>query len=214
MSMKKLIKKYMNKISEYIGRQCGNPHGIVGRICCLSMNIINSPMYRTIISDVKADHKSRILDVGCGNGFFISQLCKNTKARLYGIDISDDMIHATAVRNRKAVAEKRLRLSVGNCCNLKFRDSAFDTVTTINTIYFWNDTVKGLSEIRRVLKDNGVFYNAVYTKEWLKKIPYTRNVFKFFEKDDYIKLSKKAGFSSVEVREIVEGKSYIIKYTK
>ena len=44
----------------------------------------------------------------------------------------------------------------------------------MNTIYFWNDTIKGLQEVHRVLKDGGVFYNAVLTKENLDKLFYTK----------------------------------------
>lgn len=201
------------KFSEYIGKQFGNPHGIVGKICCLIMNTINSIMYKNIVADVKADKNSHILDIGCGNGFLIRKLYQKNKCHLYGTDISEDMIRTTARRNKKAVENGAVKLSVGNCCNLSFADNTFDTVTTINTIYFWDDTLKGLSEIKRVLKDNGVFYNVVYSKEWLEKSSYTRNCFKLFEKSDYIRLGKKAGFQSVSVKKISE-KAYIIRYIK
>ena len=204
----------MFKLSEYIGRQCGNPHGIIGKICCLIMNIINNMMYKNIISDIISDKNIRILDIGCGNGFFIRQLFRNTKAHIYGIDISEDMINTTARRNRKAITQGHLKLRAGNCCNLPYNDKTFDVVTSINSIYFWNDTLKGLSEIKRVLRNDGVFYNAVYSKKFLKKLPYTRKYFKLFRKSDYITLGKKAGFSSVELKEIVAGESYIIKYIK
>ena len=41
----------------------------------------------------------------------------------------------------------------------------FSRVLSINTIYFWNDAVKGLSEIRQVLKHGKSFYNVLYTNE-------------------------------------------------
>lgn len=201
------------KFSEYIGRQFGNPHGIVGKICCLIMNTINTMMYKNIVADVKSNKSSHILDIGCGNGYLINRLSRKTNAYLYGIDISEDMICTTSKRNKKAVASGMVKLSVGNCCNLSFADNTFDTVTTINTIYFWDDSLKGLSEIYRVLKDNGIFYNAVYSKEWLGKLSYTRNCFKLFEKSDYIKLGKKAGFKSVSIKKISD-KAYIIRYIK
>ena len=90
----------------------------------------------------------------------------------------------------------------------------FDAITTINTIYFWDDTLKGLEEIYRTLKIGGIFYNAVYSKEFLKKLSYTKKGFKFFEKEDYITLGKKAGFSDVFIKEIIKRKSYIISYVK
>ena len=58
---------------------------------------------------------------------------------------------------------------MGDCCNLDFPTEMFDAVTSVNTIYFWSDTVKGLTEINRVLKDKGIFVSADYSQEWLKK---------------------------------------------
>lgn len=45
----------MSKFTEYIGGQFGNPHGFVGKICCLIMNTINRAMYKKTVSllDVK-----------------------------------------------------------------------------------------------------------------------------------------------------------------
>lgn len=90
----------------------------------------------------------------------------------------------------------------------------FDAITTVNTIYFWNDTTKGLEEIYRTLKKDGTFNNAVYSRAFLKKLSYTKKGFKFFEKEDYISLGKKAGFSKIFIKEIINGKSYIISYKK
>lgn len=115
---------------------------------------------------------------------------------------------------QKAVEQGRVVLSLGDCCNLDFQTEMFDAVTSVNTIYFWSDTVKGLSEINRVLKDRGIFVSAVYSQEWLKKLSYTKKGFRFFSKKDYISDGKKAGFSEVIIEEIVNGKSYIIKYIK
>lgn len=55
---------------------------------------------------------------------------------------------------------------------------------------------------------------AVYSQEWLKRMSYTKKGFKFFSKEDYISDGKKAGFSKVIIEEIVNGKSYLIKYVK
>lgn len=50
MKIRKVRHNDMGKISEYIGSQCGNPRGFVGKVCCLIMNIINNSMYRMVIS--------------------------------------------------------------------------------------------------------------------------------------------------------------------
>lgn len=204
----------MKTLKKYIGSQFGNPRGFIGKVCCFIMNTINKAMYLTIISAVKADCKSKILEIGYGNGYLIQLLYKKTGATIYGIDSSSDMLEIAGKRNRKVIAKKKIHLSVGDCCNLKFQDKMFDIVTSVNTIYFWSDPVIGLSEIYRTLKENGVFYNVVYSKEWLQTLSYTKYGFHFFEKRDYIELGKKAGFSQVSIKEIASNKSYMIRYIK
>ena len=61
----------MSKFSEYIGSQFGNPRGLIGKICCIGMNIINKPMYRNTVAQMNFDKGDKILDIGYGNGFLL-----------------------------------------------------------------------------------------------------------------------------------------------
>lgn len=198
----------MGKISKYIGSQFGNPRGLVGKMCCIAMNIINRKMYMKIVSYL-SDEKE-ILDIGYGNGFLVREIYSKTSAKIKGIDISEDMLIAASNRNRKGVNCKDIELSIGDCCKLIYEDETFDAVTTVNTIYFWSDTVKGLSEIKRVLCDNGVFYNAVYTKDWMSKTSYTKEGFRLFEKEEYIEMAKAVGFRDVTIVDIIEGTNFLV----
>jgi ubiquinone/menaquinone biosynthesis C-methylase UbiE len=200
--------------TEYIGRQFSNPHGLVGKACCLAMNIINGKLYAKTSDAILKNSCKNVLDIGFGNGRLENMLLKHPNIVINGIDISEDMLEIATKRNKASIEDGRLSLSIGDCCNLEFPDKMFDAVTSINTIYFWSDTEKGISEIYRVLKPNGIFANAVYSQESLKKLSYTKNVFKFFSKSDYVSHGKKAGFSSVTIEEISGGKSYLIKYIK
>lgn len=198
----------MSRLSKYIGSQFGNPRGFIGKICCLAMNIINRKMYHSIAN--KLTDEKIILDIGYGNGYLISKIYKRTKAKIYGIDISLDMLKTATKRNQKGIEKGDIKLAVGDCCSLEFDDKLFDVVSTVNTIYFWSNTIKGLTEIFRVLKNNGVFYNAVYTKRWMTRTAYTKEGFKLFEKEEYIQMAKSIGFSSVEIIDIVEGTNFLI----
>lgn len=167
----------MSKFTEYIGSQFGNPRGVVGAICCVIMNFINRAMYKNTVSLVNVKSDDKVLDIGFGNGYLLQRLYGQIKCDLYGIDISEDMVTAATARNKTAADAGKLHLQIGDCCDLPFDESSFAAVTSINTVYFWNNTVKGLSEIRRVLKPGATFYNVVYTKEWLDKLSYTKKGF-------------------------------------
>ena len=204
----------MSKFTEYIGSQFGNPRGFVGKVCCVIMNVINKSMYKNTVSVIEMSSDGNILDIGYGNGYLLNLVYKKTKANLYGIDISEDMKIQATKRNKKALGDGKLFLDIGDCCDLKYADDFFEAVTSINTVYFWEDTVKGLSEIHRTLKSGGSFYNVVYTKEWLDKLSYTENGFKKFEPDELASLGKAAGFEKIQVKDIVKGKSFVVIYTK
>lgn len=204
----------MSKITEYIGSQFGNPRGIIGFICCKCMNIINKKMYKKTVSLLSLDKNHKLLDIGYGNGYLLKLADKSFSCKLYGIDISEDMKKLAEKRNKRASKENRLNLEVGDCCNLKFADNSFNAISSINTVYFWSDTVKGLSEIYRCLVPGSFFINAVYTKEWLTKTKMAEKGFKKFEPEELIQLGKQAGFENIKVINIVKDKSFAIVYKK
>lgn len=204
----------MSKLNDYIGSQFGNPHGIIGFFCCKCMNIINQQMYKKTVSILSLNKNQKLLDIGYGNGYLLRLADKAFGCQLFGIDISEDMKTLATKRNKHAASENRLHLEVGDCCNLNFPDSTFDSVSSINTVYFWADTVKGLSEIRRCLLPGGTFVNAVYTKEWLTHTHMAEKGFKKFTPDDLVELGKQAGFTDISVTEIVKGRNFAVIYKK
>lgn len=204
----------MSKFTEYIGSQFGNPRGFAGKICCVIMNVINIAMYQNTVAAMDISPGEMVLDIGYGNGFLLQKVYKKCRTDLYGIDVSEDMKRQAERRNHKALEEGHLNLQVGDCCQLPYEENIFSAISSVNTIYFWDDTVRGLFEIRRVLKPGKSFYNVVYTKEWLDKLSYTKNGFKKFEPEELIQLGKQAGFEKMEVKPIVKGKSFAVVYTK
>ncbi len=204
----------MSRFSEYIGQQFGNPHGVVGFFFCKLMNIINRSMYKETVSLLVLSREQALLDIGYGNGYLLHLADRKFNCRLYGIDISEDMKTLAQKRNKRADKQGRLNLEIGDCCNLQFENEKFDAVSSINTVYFWPDTVKGLSEIKRCLQSGGIFINVVYTKEWLDALKYTEKGFKKFEPEELIELGKEAGFENIEVRQIVKDKSFAVVYRK
>lgn len=204
----------MSKIGDYCASQCGNPRGVIGKIMTWGMNRANNVMYHGIVQNIKLSDDTKILDVGFGNGYLEKLICKKEKCTIYGIDISEDMVRVASENNKKDIADGNIHFSVGDCCGLEFEDNYFDIVTTINTIYFWNDTIQGLQEIYRVLNDKGVFYNAVLTKESLDKVFYTKNGFKKFELNEYVEMGKQVGFKNISYKKLGKDYGLLIIYEK
>ena len=203
-----------NALPRFIGSQFRNPKGLIGKICGLILNLMNQSLYNKVVHTISLSSSSIVLDIGYGNGYFIHQLFKTFKPTIYGIDLSDSMLLAATNRNKKGIAQGRIHLSIADCCHLPFPDNTFHAITTINTIYFWDNVQQGLSEIYRTLQPNGLFYNVIYTKEWLQQLVFTQTGFSFYDLEQYVKLGKQVGFTQIEIVEIDPCKSYMLIYRK
>lgn len=134
----------MSKFSEYLSNQCGNPHGLVGRIMTRAMNRANNAMYKGIVNELEIQDNLRIFDVGFGNGYLETLIIKKGKCYIEGIDISEDMVKKAISINHKYVEAGNMKFKLGDCCSMDYKERSFDVVTTMNTIYFWEDTRKGM----------------------------------------------------------------------
>ena len=112
----------------------------------------NEKYWKNVIPDFvsryKLDSSSKVLDVGCGKGFFIYDLIKEIPG-IYcrGIDIS-----SYAIEN--SMTEVKNNLLIGNAKSLPFENNTFDLVISINTVHNLVRPECGisLSEIERVSK--------------------------------------------------------------
>lgn len=98
-----------------------------------------------------AKPKSKILDVGCGVGFFMGKLVEEVPgARLYGVDYS-----AYNIRQAKKL-NKNFVLKTGNIEDgMPFKDGEFDIVYAAELIEHLVNPDAFLNETNRILKKNG-----------------------------------------------------------
>lgn len=200
----------MKVLIQYISKQFGKPSGIGGQISTFLMNCLNRKLYHSIIQNLKIDKRDTILDIGFGNGFLLKKVAEQNPNKVLGIEISKDMLWVAGKRNAVFIQNGKVELTESNVMNLPFADSSIDKIYTVNTIYFWKDCSKGFSEIFRVLKSDGLFLNAVYTKKWLDKLPITRYGFVKFTATELKELIERNGFSEVQIIEIQKNKSLCI----
>jgi len=197
-------------MKKYWARQFGKPTGFGGRIATFIMNRANGANYKAVVETVPKS--GEILDIGFGNGYLIKKLSANSDATIYGVDISADMVKNATKRNKKAVKEGKVVLTLGLVDNIPF-DAQFDFIYTVNTVYFWQDLKAGLSHIKEKLKDGGTFINVLFTKEFLAKHSYTQYGFTKYEPQELLAVTAEAGFST-EIIEIEKAKSFFVKATK
>jgi SAM-dependent methyltransferase len=196
---------------KYVGANFANPAGVGGKISTKIMNIINRKQYKVVLDNIRLEQNNCILDIGFGNGYLIKKLIGgNIPIKIYGIEISKDMKRKVERENTKNIQNGTLYLCVENINKTSFENSLFDKIYTVNTIYFWTELDKCFSEIKRILKPNGIFLNVLYTKKYLDKIVYTKYGFAKYTTDDITNLTENSCMSIIETIEIKKDKSYCI----
>ncbi len=143
---------------EFIDRQYKTPKGIIGTFIGEKMVRQHKTETNWSLELMNVQQGDRILELGCGAGFAMKLILeKDLAEEIVGLDISPTIIRSARMRNKKAINEKRAKLVQANLNNLPFHNENFNTVFSIQTIYFWTDIAATLSEIFRVLKPEGVF---------------------------------------------------------
>lgn len=108
---------------------------------------------RRIVEELDLKNDEKILEVGCGNGYYLNLLNKlGFNLILVGIDND-----ALALRDaRKIIRDNRVKLELADANKLPFGDNSFDKVIISEVIEHIEEEQKVLSEIYRVLKPRGV----------------------------------------------------------
>lgn len=104
---------------------------------------------------------SRLLELGCGTGdLWKSKLhVLDPRTELTLTDFSESMVSIT----REALGERaNISYAVVNIEAIPYADRSFDRIIANMMLYHVPNLNQGLSEVARVLKDDGIFYCAIY----------------------------------------------------
>ena len=197
-------------LTKYIARQFGKPTGFGGILSTFIMNRLNSRQYNAVLDNIDVQTSDIILDIGFGNGYLLKKLLKKNPKKMYGIEISQDMLTKVNRRNTSALSVEKLNLQLADIKDLPHEDSLFDKIYTVNTLYFWKNPDNSFSEIKRTLKPAGIFLNVIYTKEWLNKFPYTQYSFSKYSIEQITTMTEKSGLKVIQIIEIQPKVSFCI----
>lgn len=140
-----------------------------------------------------------VLELACGTGQLSFSLCEKVSV-WEATDFSEKMI----IEAEKRKKDFLVNFSVQDATNLPYNDGAFDTVVIANALHIMPDPDKALSEIKRVLKKDGILIAPTFVYDghinkmriWMME----RIGFKTFHK-----------WKSSELTEYVRERGFVVK---
>lgn len=178
---------------------------------------------REILINTFINKDSKVLEVGCTNGFTSLEIARTIGCKVWGIDVNANSIE-NAYKRRDESIKSHVKFEVGNAYNLPFDDNMFDLVICGNATSFMNQKNKAIEEYKRVLKPwkyvaiVPIYYLGKVPKEVVKKTSEEINVdIKIMSKQDWIDIFKDSGFEVYYVRDFCfdyKTEDQIIHYVK
>lgn len=145
----------------------------------------------------KVAKNKRLLDVGCGNGAFL------TTAATFGYEVFGQEISEEAIR----LAEERLGKNVyaGDLHACNFQESFFDVITLLHVAEHVYDLNGCLAEIRRILKPRGTLLIEVPNFDCIERKIFQRYCL-YIDAPRHLRHFKKAPFGQILRRNAFECK--------
>ncbi len=115
---------------------------------------------------------ARILDIGCGTGYFTGLLRERFKrAHMIAVDIADSMIEAAKRKHtRRLPWQAKMQFVTADALSLPFPDTSFDLVCSNLTLQWVVHPRKMLSEMRRILAPGGLMLLSTFGRRTLSEL--------------------------------------------
>lgn len=117
-----------------------------------------------LIAVLGLNDQSHALDVGCGIGATTEYISDLTGAKITGVDLAEPCVERA--RERTADKADRLNFLIANLNDLDLPPESFDTVISVDTLYFAKDLTRTIGQLKATLKPGGqmgLFFSEVVT---------------------------------------------------
>ena len=148
---------------------------------------------KKVLDIVSKANPNVILDIATGTGDLAILMAQTKAEKIIGLDISAGMLEVGVKKIADKKLSERIEMVLGDSEKMPFDDNFFDAITVAFGVRNFETLEKGLDEILRVLKPNGVF--VILETSVPDKTPYkqgynfySKNILpligKLFSKDD------------------------------
>ncbi|MDD4803471.1 MAG: class I SAM-dependent methyltransferase, partial [Syntrophomonas sp.] len=114
------------------------------------------PIYPLLAQQFVDDYNLNVgicMDIGTGNGYVGTELAKITNMNIYFVDKEiQGLEFAQRTTNEAEIDNKVFFVEADVCAGLPFADQFADFIVSRGSLWFWEDKIKGIAEVYRVLK--------------------------------------------------------------
>jgi demethylmenaquinone methyltransferase/2-methoxy-6-polyprenyl-1,4-benzoquinol methylase len=112
---------------------------------------------KKVVALVAEKNPERILDIATGTGDLVIMMSNTSAKKIIGLDISAGMLEVGKQKIEAKKLTEKIEMVLGDSENMPYPDNYFDAITVSFGIRNFETLEKGLAEIYRVLKPNGIF---------------------------------------------------------
>lgn len=188
--------------STFFSQQARKPSGMAGRFIAGPLfekgnHELNALMFKTL----SVSENDYVLEIGFGTGKLINEIAHRIKnGVIEGVDFSKIMVDSAKKKNMRHIKTDKVKIFFGDFDKVHFKETYYDKILTVNTIYFWENPETTISKINRLLKPGGKVFIGLNEKSEMEKLPLDRNVMKFYSMQDIKDLLLVHGaFDSIEI---------------
>jgi len=188
---------------------------------------------RKAIKIISGSYKNpNILDVATGTGDLALAALRMNPSKVTGIDISLNMLEIGKEKLIKRGLADKIELLQADSENIPFADSVFDVAMVAFGVRNFSDPLKGLSEMKRVVRKDGMimvlefskpsgfpfrpvynfyfrnilpFFGKIFSKDKAAYSYLPESVMKFPDNAEFLNLLKLAGFSETKQIKLTGG---------
>ncbi len=186
---------------KFLAAQLCQPSGLFGKFIMADLlNKHNEKMNHFAVERLDIQPTDKVLDIGFGGGITIAEMLKMIDTgKIYGIDFSQVMVEQAKQKFKPEIESNKVSIEFGDVKQLAFAEKKFDKICTVNTIYFWNEPLANLKEIKRVLKSDGKLVVGIRSADKMKELPVTQYNFRLYDPEAVRDLLVESGFTNVSI---------------
>ena len=117
---------------------------------------------KNLVNWMQSDDPKQILDVATGTGELAIALWKKFGGKITAVDLSQEMLNLADKKIKELGAD--ITIQKANAENLPFESNKFDAVSVGFGVRNFENLENGLSELRRVVKENGNVYILEFSR--------------------------------------------------